>query len=231
MTIISRCRTAGAVAPLLLLGGCLGGLIGGGKPAALYRFGDLTDVPQPAEQVAPRRTVRIMPIDFAAAAAGDRVLTIEGSEAAYLKNVRWVSPAAALFRDGLANGVARRAPDLVMATEGPAARHADVILSVSVTRFEASYDHGGKAAPFAHVAATASIIDPSTRTIVERRRFEHTAAAEANTVTSIVQSINVASRDVIVDLVDWVSSTSPVRRPRQPGAASNPAGTSAATMR
>ena len=66
------------------------------KPAQLYRFGNVAP-PTAAQPVEARMAVRLGAIGFVSAAAGDRMLTTNGEQAAYLAGGRWVSPAAVLF--------------------------------------------------------------------------------------------------------------------------------------
>ena len=78
---------------------------------------------------------------FDRAAAGDRILTVTGTQAAYIKDARWVTSSVSLFDSAL-----QRAFD---ADKGPARLvdraeivHADYVLKLDVRTFEARYNHG-----------------------------------------------------------------------------------------
>ncbi len=72
------------------------------NPSQLYRF---DGEPPSAEQSAPRPSARFGVVraggTFDQASAGDRILTVNGSQAAYIADSRWVSPAATLFNEAL----------------------------------------------------------------------------------------------------------------------------------
>ena len=67
------------------------------KPAQLYRFTPQMQGPS-ASMDAQRIPISLSPVEFTAAASGDRMLTMTGDEAAYIEGARWVSPFARLGR-------------------------------------------------------------------------------------------------------------------------------------
>lgn len=213
MTLTRHARATAALFPLLLLGGCIGSVIGGGKPDALYRFGSSTAAPSAPGAAFARRSLLLMPVRFPAAAAGDRLLTVAGTDVAYIKDVRWVSAAPVLFRDGLAGTFQRRVPDIALA-DRVTASGVDAVLTVDVTRFEAAYDRGTAAAPTVHVAGVAVLIDPTSRTAIARRPFAQAQSASADTITAIVAATDTASRNALVELVDWTNASVIVRPPQ-----------------
>ena len=210
MTNSRRKRAVAALSPMLLLGGCLGALVGGGQPDGLYRFGDARDMGAVQRDTVPRRSLLVMPIRFPASAAGDRLLTVAGNEAAYLKDVRWMSPAPILFRDALNATLRRRVPDLSLADRATAAG-ADTVLTIEVESFAASYDRGIAAPATIHIAGVASLVNSGSRTVVARKSFAQAITASADTVTAIVAAIDLACRNSTVELADWTNVHVPLR--------------------
>lgn len=213
---IARITSATAMlGAVLMLGGCIGSLVGGGKPDTLYRFGDFDDASAIVQPGLARRTLLLTPASFPAAVAGDRLLTVEGNEVAYLKDVRWASPAPILFRDALTRAFQRRAPDIVLADRTTAGA-AQAVLTVDVNKFEAAYENGPDAPPVIHVSGSSAIVG-ADRALLGRHAFTHALPASANTTSAVAAAIDVASRDSIVELVDWVSTVLPVKPspPRQ----------------
>lgn len=211
MTITRPARALCILPSLLLLGGCLGSLVGGGKPDALYRFGSVADLPVQTAVGMPRRMLVLPPVRFPAAASGDRILTTSGDQVAYVKDVRWLSASSILYHDSLAETLRRRVPDLALADRGTVAR-AQAVLAVEVERFEASYEEGADRPPVIYVTGTASLIDPANRSVMARRSFGLPQRAPTNTAGGIVRAIDLASRQGIIELADWAARTVPMTR-------------------
>ena len=198
----------GKIAPLglaLLLGGCVGSLLGGGKPDNLFRLEPALDPPvQQASAPATRRGVIFLPIDFAAEARSDRILVSRGAETLYLKDARWVTPAPDMLA-GLARTVfAAQASEILLTTPRQAAG-VDYALQLSVDRFEAVYAPaaGKKDPPVVRVEGEARLFRMSDRTVVATRRFEADAPAQDNRVSAIVSAFSVATDQYLVQLVEW----------------------------
>lgn len=204
------------LAPILAaaaLTGCLGGLLGG-KPDRLYRFGAAA-APPPAGRTAPgapARTIALAPPVFAGEVAGARVLTVEGREASYLKDVRWVSPASALFGEALEAGFAARAPWLEPAQRREKAG-ADS-LQVSINRFEAAYAGERGSPPTVRVAGSAVLIDGGTGERIATWRIAEEQPAAADRVGAIVDAFDAAVARAVAGTVDWTATTE-ARRPRR----------------
>ncbi len=196
-------RATVAIAAALTLSGCVGGLLGGGKPDTLYRFGPVAADTIPQATAAPRRTLALPVPQFSPAVAGDRILTTQGSEISYIKGVRWVSPAPTLYAAALDATVATRAPDIAVATRASGA--AATVLTVSVNKFEASYPEA-----VIHVGGVASLADRATKTIVARLQFSGTAPAAAGTGPAIVAAFDAATMQSVTQIVDWANVTIPV---------------------
>ena len=171
------------------------------QPANLFRFG-MAPPPAAANPGGERFGVLNSMTSFDRAAAGDRILTVSGSEAAYIKGSRWLTPANVLFDEavtrafGGSNGPAR------LITHGEVVR-ADYILKLDVRAFEARYDHGDKAAPTVVVTVHADLDRVSDRTAVSSRTFETSIPASDNRVGAIAAAFDQAVTKVLGDLVAW----------------------------
>ncbi|PZU06798.1 MAG: hypothetical protein DI606_17620 [Sphingobium sp.] len=221
-------RAALAIAGALTLSGCVGALLGGGKPDALYRFGPVAAsagtssagasdavAATPQALAAPRRILAVPIPQFAPATAGDRILTTEGGETSYIKGVRWVSSAPTLYAAALEATAATRAPDMALVTRGSGA--ASAILTVSVDRFEARYPAAKGAAPVVRVDGVASLADRGTKTVLGRYRFSGMAPATADTSSAIAAAFDAAAMQSVVQVVDWINVTMPVPRQTESG--------------
>lgn len=202
MSLRASLRLAAGTALATLLGGCLGGLVGGGKPDALYRFGDAGPAAT-APLATPRRVLAVLPVQLPAAAAGDRILTVEGNAAAYVKDVRWVSPAATLFSDAIRGALVVRVPDLAL-VDRITARQAQQYLSVRIDRFETRFAEGATA-PVVVVEGEASLADPATRAITARRPIVQRVDASGSDASSVAAAYDGAVRAAGVDVADWVN--------------------------
>jgi cholesterol transport system auxiliary component len=191
---------AAALTVSLGLSGCIT-LFPKEAPAQLYRF----DVSLPAAPAAAGGpiSVRIGALDFDAAASGDRLLTVDGDQVAYVGGSRWASPASDLFQESLrhafntAGGRAR----LV----GPGPGKAEYRLIITVSRFEARYLSGPAAAPTVVVHLHGTLERQSDLGVVAEKEFDTTAPASDNRVGPIVEAYNQATTQAVGDLVAWVN--------------------------
>ncbi len=204
MTLSTRsAATAAALALTLALGGCVS-LFPKSNPAQLYRF---QVAPAEAPSVGARTSVALAPLEFNPAASGDRILTSDGSELAYIGDSRWISPAVDLFGDALEGAFSGAAK--VRLIERRQATGSTPVLSVKVDTFEARYLSGPKAAPTVTVGITARLMRYPDRAILGERRFEATQAAGDNRVAAIVQAYDGATGQALKDLVAWTDATAP----------------------
>jgi cholesterol transport system auxiliary component len=188
----------------LALAGC-GGLLGGGPPAELYRFGG---VAQPAEAPAPE-TGRSILVSYSGAAfeaesGGDRILTATGASVSYVAAARWVAPASDLFDGALLRSLDGLSPAIRIVRPGDVSRP-DFTLAVDVRRFEAVYL--GAEAPEALVEANVRLIRRSDRMIVGEWPVAAREPADANRVTSIVAAFDRATAAVTARINDHVGRT------------------------
>jgi len=205
ITTGSRIRLHGL--PLLamtcLLAGCIS-VFPEADPAQLYRFGDTIPQARATAPGSPGFNVFLGRTDFNRAAAGDRILTISGAQAAYIQGARWVSSSEDLFNAALqqAFGAGRGPARLV--TSGDIAA-ADYMLQLQVHRFEVRYRAEG-AVPEIAVEVRATLTDTKSRTVVAEQGFGSTVTAGENRVGAIVAAFDEAAGLVLRDLVAWVDA-------------------------
>jgi len=191
---------AGALTLALGLGGCIT-LFPKEPPAQLYRF-DVSLPAAPAAEGGPI-SVRIAAVDFDAASSGDKILTVDGDQVAYVGGGRWASPASELFTESVwhafntAGGRAR----LV----GPGPGKAEYRLIIEVSRFEARYLNGLAAAPTVVVHLHATLERQSDLVVVAEKEFDDTASASDNRVGPIVTAYGQATTQAVGDMVAWVN--------------------------
>jgi cholesterol transport system auxiliary component len=198
---IAKTLAAGLAA--LSLTGCVS-LFPKSEPAQLYRFGATMTAAQPG-QPGPVPLL-ISPPDFNASAAGDRILTVTGTEVAYIAAARWANPAKVLFTESLEQAFERNAR-VVAPIERREMRTAAVMLEVDVNAFEARYLSGQGAAPTAVVSLDARLVKLPERTVIAQRSFEASQAASENRVSAIVQALDSANGQVLDQLVQWADAS------------------------
>ena len=173
-------------------------------PANLYRFGMMAPATAPAATAgAEHFGVTNAVIAFERAAATDRILTVSGSQAAYIKGSRWVSGANILFDEALIRAFDNSGGPAHLIGRGEVV-HADYMLKLDVRTFEARYDHGDKAAPTIIVTLHADLDRISDQAGVSSRTFEATVPATDNRVGAIASAFDQAVTKVLGDLVAWV---------------------------
>jgi len=198
---------------LLVVAGALSAcitLLPKSKPAHLYRFDGRAALgasqPSGGGPATGRVGVSRVAGAFQASASGDRILTVTGSQVAYLAESRWSGPASTLFDEALVNAFDTNAgPAHLVARGEPAA--ATYSLRLDITRFEADYDQGPKAAPKVVVEAHAELVRASDRAVVGDRVFRTEVRASEDRVSTIVAAFDQAVGKVLADLVSWTNGT------------------------
>jgi cholesterol transport system auxiliary component len=187
-----------------LLTGCIS-LFPQAEPVQLYRFGVTTPQFQETATRGPSFSVYATATGFDRAAASDRILTVTGTQAAYIKGARWVTSSVALFDSAL-----QRAFD---ADQGPARlvdqagiAKTDYVLTLDVRTFEARYDHGQAANPTIVVELHAALDRTHDRIVVGDRSFKASINASDNRVGAIAQAFDQAVAQVLGELVAWVDA-------------------------
>lgn len=198
MTMMRLCALALCAAAL---GGCA--LLGGGKPAHLYRFGQ-SAVGEPAPAPAASVTVFRGPGAFQREAAGDRILTVSGGKAAFVAETRWVAPAQVLFNQAVTAAFDADPGPVRLVSRGEPGG-ADYVLRLDVRNFETRYDQGPKAAPVVVVRVRAALTSPKAQ-LVQEQMFEAQVRAGDNRVAAIVAAYDAAVADVLAKTVAWTNT-------------------------
>jgi cholesterol transport system auxiliary component len=193
-----------ALAAAVLLAACVS-LLPKQKPVRLYRFGAEpagAAAPAPPPPAGPRFAVRLAPLSFDRAAAGDRILTATGAETAYIAGARWVSPASSLFESTLARAFdARAAHARLLPTGEPGAP--DLVLKLDVRTFEIRYA-GGR--PRAEIVLAAALVDRRQASEIASRDFRAGSEAESNSVHAMTAAFDRSLAEVLAALTAWVDA-------------------------
>lgn len=201
---LTACLTAS-----LALTGCVS-LFPKSPPATLYKLNIVTEPPAAPSALAQNRpTVLLGPITFTRAAGGDRILTTNGLETAFIADARWVAPAPIMFQEQIADAF-DHSPTINLATRGEAVP-ADYILRVDVSAFETQYEgqsltgKGKKPpklnAPNIHVQARVTLLDVRQKATLSEQTFTEDKMAADNRVSAIVQAYDAATGALIGDIV------------------------------
>jgi cholesterol transport system auxiliary component len=174
-------------------------------PSQFYSFGQSFPAQPSTSAGGPRiNVVRSLTV-FNRAAAGDRILTSNGDQAAYIASSEWVSPAAVLFDEAESrafeadNGVARLVRPGAMS--GLAAD-----LRLDVQTFEVRYPGDLKAAPTVVIRVHATLTSMSDRHVIGEQTFESKQPAGDNRVGAIVHGFDAGTVDVLGQIVAWTDS-------------------------
>jgi cholesterol transport system auxiliary component len=143
---------------------------------------------------------------FTEAASGDRMLTMDGNQAAYIEGARWVAPAQGLFEEAVFRAFARNAT-VARLVERRQSASANYVLNLDVETFEARYVAGPKAAPTVVVALRAQLIHFPERAVIAEKTFHAEQAASDNRVSAIVPAYDAAVTSVLKDLTAWADAS------------------------
>lgn len=173
-------------------------------PAQLYRFGVATaHTPErPPERPGAVGLLHSMG-QFQREAAGDRILTVTGAQAAYIADARWVAPAEVLFEEAVANAFDSAPGRVRLVARGESAPK-KYSLRLDVRTFETEYGAGGVPSVLLRVRAVLSRETP--RTPVSEQIFEARAPAAENRVSAIVAAYDQALNQVLGQIVAWTNS-------------------------
>jgi cholesterol transport system auxiliary component len=196
---VKTLRTALCAALLLGLTGCIS-LFPKVPPAQLYQFGV---APAPAQPpVAGSFNVLHLTTGFTLPAEGDRILTTNGTEAAYIAESRWVSPASTLFDQAEQQAFDQSGGAARLLHRGDPAL-APIGLTLEVQSFEARYGGDPKAAPTVVVTVHAMLTSAADRRVLGDETFVSRIQASDNRVSAIVDAFNAATNDVLTRIVGW----------------------------
>ena len=194
-------RILAATAVAIGLAGC--SLLSSPEPIQLYRFGNM-DLP-PTAPAAERTVVVLNPIEFPEGAGGDRILTANGGQVAYLAGARWIGPSEQLFRSAIETQFLRNGRSVTLSDQREAPR-SGLALDLDVTSFEARYLNGVEAAPTVVIAARARLIAPD-RSVTAERTFQVERSASENRVSAVVDAFDGATDEFTGQLAAWVDAT------------------------
>lgn len=174
-------------------------LLSSPDPVQLYRFGA---VDPPATAPAEDRTpIALAPIEFPAGADGDRILTSQGGQVAYLAGARWIGPAQDLFAASLETAFLEQARRVRVSDRRELPR-ADLTLDIDLMSFEARYVNGAEAAPTVVIAGRARLLGPD-RAVRAERTFRAEQPATENRVAAVVQAFDAATASFNREVVAW----------------------------
>jgi cholesterol transport system auxiliary component len=182
----------------LALGGCIT-LLPDAQPAQLYRFTPDTSALPGAPNMARTPIIRAGG-SFHPAAAGDRILTAEGAEAAYLANARWTQSASVLFDQALVAAFAASSGSARLITPGELGRPA-FGLRVDVSRFEADYDQGSRAAPEVRIDLHVVVTRLRDQKVVREQSFAVKRRASENRGGAIAEAFREAVTEALGSIV------------------------------
>ena len=175
------------------------------KPSQLYRFdGRKTEIAA-ANPAGPRIGIARAGGSFTGPAAGDSILTVTGTQVAYLAQSRWAQPAETMFNEAVLGAFNAGPGPARMVIRGEPAR-ADFTLRLDVQRFEAVYDHGPRAAPEVRIEVHMVLIRASDHVLVKDETLAVQQRAGANRVASIVDAFDTAVGEVMTNLVAKTNS-------------------------
>ncbi|WP_404711805.1 ABC-type transport auxiliary lipoprotein family protein [Sphingomonas sp. MMS24-J13] len=199
-------RACAWLAPLSLCG-CAASLLAPQPATTLYRLEGAAPLPVATDgAVVVRQTVRLT-VNFATGIDGDRLLTVRGRQAMYLKGARWIAPAPDLFSKAVEYGFARHAPEIMIVTATDRARNASRILDVRIDHFEAAYSASANAdaPPTVTLNGEARLLR-ANGTLVASWRVASEAHAGRNNVGAIVDAFGLATDACIDQLANEAAS-------------------------
>lgn len=187
------------------LAGCVT-LLPKAKPVQLYHLGLEAQAGSEAASKGAAVPVLQGTIQLNRDVAGDRLLTRQGDQAAYVADARWTMPASLLFEESLANAFVRGSGDArLISPKDPVS--AKLILRLDVRALEVRYSEGSRRSPVASVTISGLLADPEKRTIVSQSAFDCQVPAKSNHVQSLVSALNQAVGDCQMQIVNWTDQT------------------------
>ena len=184
-------------------GGCVS-LFPKSEPSQLYRFG-AGEAEAPGDMGARTYNVSPAPTVFTRAAAGDRILTMTGAEAAYVAGARWVAPAVLLFDEAAARSF-DAAPGCARLLNRADPSSPDARLRLDVRTFEVRYVDGPGTAPTVVVETHASLTRSQDREVILDRAVRIEERASDNRVSAIVAAVDSASAKALQEIAGAVNA-------------------------
>ena len=160
--------------------------------------------PCPQSVVSSAPSIALRRVEFPEAVEGDKLLGVTGTETAYIKGARWVSPAADLYMESLENAFAGQATGVRLVGPRESVRSGRS-LDIDIRAFEARYDAPG-VVPTVVVTARARVTALPDRTVSAERTFSVEQPATENRVSAIVAAFDTATRDLNTQIVAWTEA-------------------------
>jgi cholesterol transport system auxiliary component len=192
-----------------MLSGCIS-LFPDTDPAQLYRFGATVPAIQESTTAEPGFNVFLPVTGFDQAAAADRILTVTGNSAAYIKDARWVSSSVALFDSAVQRAFDTDRGPARLVSRGEATQ-SDYVLKLDMRTFEARYTNGQDSAPTIIVELHATLDNSKDQTIAGDHNFKAKIVASDNRVGAIVQAFDEEVDKVLGELLAWVIARGEIR--------------------
>jgi cholesterol transport system auxiliary component len=198
----------------LALSGCIS-VLPKSKPDQLYSFGAGSGN-APTAMAAPGTAAGVLlaVVDFPRASTGDGILTVTGSQNAYVADSRWVGPAAVLFREAVGRAFDGQSQRSRLLARGETGRD-ELILRLDVRNFEATYPNGPGSIPTVVVSFRARLSRPDG-TAVDDKVFDARKQAGDNRVGPIVAAFDQATAETLKALVAWTDQTVAALPPPRP---------------
>ncbi|MGZ9113363.1 MAG: ABC-type transport auxiliary lipoprotein family protein [Brevundimonas sp.] len=197
----SLIRLAAAGVAAAALSGC--SLLSSPDPVQTYRFGG--SAPVVSEGVGSTAiSIGLRRVEFPEAVEGDRLLGVTGTETAYIKGARWVSPAADLYMESLENAFAGQSTRVRLVLPRESVRSGRS-LDVDMRAFEARYD-APETAPTVVITARVRVTTLPERNVAAERMFSVEQPASENRVSAIVEAFDMATRDLNTQIVAWTEA-------------------------
>ena len=205
----STIKRAAALAALGMvaigLSGCVT-LFPKAKPVQLYHLGLEAQAGAQATSKGAGVPVLQSTLQFNRDIAGDRLLTRQGDQAAYVADARWTMPASLMFEQSLANAFMLGSGDArLLSAKDPVT--AKLVLRLDVRALEVRYGEGSRRSPVAAVMISGLLADADRRSIVSQSTFDCQVPAKTNRVQSLVSALNQAVADCQSQIVTWTDQT------------------------
>ena len=202
---LSRALASATIAAMTVgLAGCIS-VFPKAPPAQLYDFGRFFPPQHAPNAGAPTFNVARSSTAFTRPALGDRILTRNGNQVAYIASSRWVSPAGLLLDEA-----EERAFD---ADDGPARlmRRGEMSgavaeLKLEVQTFEARYAGDVKAAPTVVIEVRATLTAANDRHIIDQKTFISKQPIADNRVGEIVRGFDAGTVEVLSQVASWTDA-------------------------
>ncbi|MGY2736899.1 ABC-type transport auxiliary lipoprotein family protein [Sphingomonas sp. UYP23] len=207
MTVCRSTARLGGFAALCLLAGCVGGLLGGGKPDSLYRLGVTEPAGTTKRLSSAQPTLLVEKVRFASEIDGDRMLAVHAGSARYIKGVRWVTSAPSLFAQATVRELQSRMPGFRVTAAQEGARDG-YSLALTIGQFEAQYDDASMLdTPTIVIAGDATLYQLLTHTVVGQRHFVTRVGATRSRAGEIVAAFDRATICYTADVADWITTS------------------------